>query len=292
MLTNVFRKPHQTVLQATNTVALRILKHVFLGLLAATVVFPMIWLFYTSLKTGQELFANAFALPEVPQWSNYVRAWTRANVGRYFLNSVFVTSISLSCGLIVCTMAAYILSRYVFRGRQIIFFTFIAAMMVPGFLGLVPLWFLLRSVGLLGGYAGLIPVYIAHTLPFGIFFLSAFFKTISYELEEAAIIDGCTNFGVFFRIVFPMMASGLISIGIFSFLGILNEYTNALVLLSKDNLRTLPLGMAYLLITSRYRTDWGAMFAGLTIAVIPTLGIYMAFQSRLTKGISIGALKG
>ncbi len=271
---------------------IKILKYVFLVFLAITVVFPMIWLLYTSLKSGQELFANAWSLPKVAQWSNYARAWTKANVGQYFFNSVFVTAISLTGSLLVCSMAGYILSRYEFRGRQFIFFTFIAAMMIPAFLGLIPLYFLLKDLGLLGGYGGLIPVYIATSIPFSVFFLSAFFKTVSYELEEAAIIDGCSNFGVFFRVVLPLTKSGLITIGIFNFLGFWNEYIYALIFINNDKMRTLPVGMAYLLVTTRYKVDWGAMFAGLVIALIPTLAIYIAFQRRLTKGISIGALKG
>ncbi len=223
---------------------IKVIKYGFLSLMAVSVIFPMIWLLYTSLKSGQELFANAWSLPEVPQWSNYARAWTQSHVGKYFFNSVFVTTISLFGSLLVCSMAGYILARYEFRGRQVIFFTFISAMMVPAFLGLVPLWFLLRSLGLLGGYSGLIPVYIASSIPFSIFFLSSFFKTISYELEEAAIIDGCTNFGVFFRIVLPLTKSGLITIGIFNFLGFWNEFTFALVFIMKESMRTLPIGMA------------------------------------------------
>lgn len=292
MMNKANKKKQKYALKSILKVFGKILKHFLLMAIVLSILFPVVWLFYTSLKSGKELFANPWALPKVIQWENYSRAWTKVHVGRYLMNSVFVTTISLSGILLLGAMASYILARFTFRGNKVIFFGFIASMMIPQFLGLVPLWFLLKSLGLLGGYIGLIPVYIAVSLPFSIFFLTAFFKTIAYEMEEAAIIDGCSNFGVFFRIMLPLAQSGLITVGIFNFLGIWNEYTTALVLITEEHLRTLPLGMAYLLQVSQYRTDWGALFAGLMIALIPTAITYIIFQGRLTKGITIGALKG
>jgi len=203
----------------------------------------------------------------------------------YFSDKLLVLILMLS------SMVAYVLARYQFRGNRFIYVLFISAMMIPGFLAVVPLWFLIRSLGLLNTWPGLILVYLGFSMPFTIFFLHAFFKTLPIELEEAAIIDGCSLFGVFWRVMLPLSKSGLLTVGIFNFLGIWNEFFWALILIYDDNLKTLPLGMSNLLIQSFYQTDWGAMFAGFVIMLIPTFIVYAIFQNQLTQGITIGALK-
>lgn len=266
--------------------------YVVLATYAAAVVLPMVWLFYTSLKNNQEIFASAWRLPHVPHWENFVSAWVRAGIGRYFLNSVLVTTISVALILLVSAMAAYALTRFRFRGNRFIFFAFLAGLMVPSQLALVPLFFLVNGMGLLDTYAGLILVYIAFSLPFTVFVLSGFFRTLPHELAEAALIDGCTQIQAFWRVMLPLAKPGLITAAIFNFLGIWNEYLFALVLISSERLRTLPLGLANLLMVTHYENDWGALFAGLVMVMIPTLAVYCLLQGQITKGITVGALKG
>ncbi len=266
--------------------------HIILVAYAAAVILPMVWLLYTSLKSNREIFASAWSLPAAPHWQNFVYAWVRAGIGRYFLNSVFVTVVSLALILLVSAMAAYALTRFPFRANRVIFYAFLAGLMVPAQLALVPLFFLINSMHLLDSYAGLILVYIAFSLPFTVFVLSAFFRTLPHELTEAALIDGCTHSQAFWRVMLPLAKPGLVTAAIFNFLGIWNEYLFALVFISSERLRTLPLGLANLLIVSHYESDWGALFAGLVMVMVPTLLVYSLLQGQLTKGITVGALKG
>ena len=259
---------------------------------AAVVVLPMIWLFYTSLKNNREIFASAWKLPETAHWENFAHAWVRGGIGRYFFNSVFVTVVSVALIILVSAMAAYALTRFPFRGNRAIFYAFLAGLMIPTQLALIPLFFLINGMGLLDTYAGLILVYVAFSLPFTIFVLSGFFRTLPHELAEAAVIDGCTQIQAFWRVMLPLAKPGLITVAIFNFLGIWNEYLFALVLISSERLRTLPLGLANLLMVSHYESDWGALFAGLVMVMLPALLAYSLLQGQLTKGITVGALKG
>ena len=256
------------------------------------VVFPMIWLIYTSFKSSRELFASAWALPNVWRWSNYVRAWHEAQIGEFFVNSVYVTVITVVLQVTVGAMASYVLARFRFTLNRPIYYFFLAGMMFPIFLGLVPMFFLLRDIGLLDTHQGLISIYVASGIPFTVFVLTAFFATIPRELEEAGLIDGCSVYGVFWRIMLPLAKPGLITVAIFTFISIWNEYVLALVLISSSKLRTLPLGVANLMMITHYKTDWGALFAGLVVVMMPTLLAYIFLQKRLTKGITVGALKG
>jgi N-acetylglucosamine transport system permease protein len=269
-----------------------VIVQIFLWLFFITVVFPMVWTLLTSFKTSAELFNRPWGLPATPRWDNYARAWAKMKVGTYLFNSVFVSAVSLFCIMALGSMIAYALARYDFPGNRVIYFTFIAGMMIPGWLGYIPAWFLHRSIGTLGTHAGLIIQYTAVSLPFTVFFLQAFFKTLPKELEESAIIDGASLFMVFWKVMLPLAKSGILTIAVFNFLGVWNEFMWALITISKDNLKTLPLGMSNLLEVGYYQTDWGAMFAGFIIMLVPTFIVYAIFQNRLTEGITVGALKG
>lgn len=256
------------------------------------VIFPLVWIFSSSLKSSMEIFANVWALPKEIKWENYVNAWIEASIGKYFINSLFVTTTSVFFILLLSSMVAYVLTRFRFLGNSFVFYYFLGGLMIPTFLGIVPLFLLLKDLHLLDNFIGLILVYIAYSLPFSIFILTPFFKSLPHELAEAAIIDGCSDFAVFWRIILPLAKPGLITVGIFNFLGIWNEYILALVIISSGELRTLPLGIANLYMVQHYQADWGTLFAGLTIVMVPTLIVYIIFSKKLTSGITLGALKG
>ncbi|HUV05732.1 MAG TPA: carbohydrate ABC transporter permease [Armatimonadota bacterium] len=268
------------------------LLHGTLAVYAVIVVYPMIWLLSASVKTSRELFEKPWGLPASPEWSNFTTAWVEAGIGRYFLNSVFVTAVSMFFILLIGAMAAYALARFVFRGSGAVYSAFVSGMMFPVFLGIVPLFMLLRNLGMWNNYFGLIAVYVAYSLSFTIFILTGFFKTLPHELAEAGLIDGCSQFGVFWRIMMPLAKPGLIAAGIFNFFGIWNEYPLALVIIADSNLRTLPLGIANLLMVQHYETNWGTLFAGLVMVMIPTFIVYLFFQRHITEGLTAGALKG
>ena len=257
---------------------------------AVIVISPMIWMIYSSFKTDQELFFSPWAPPMELQWDNFARAWTKAHVGDYLLNTLIVVIPALLLTLIISAMAAYVLARFEFVGRRFLFYMFLSGMLFPVFLALVPLFNLVNQLKMLNTFHGLILVYIAYSLPFTIFFLTGFFKTLPTEIEESAIMDGANPYQVFFKVMLPMASPGLISMGIFNFLGMWNQYVLPLVLISDESKYMLSQGLAFMLFKQFYENDWSALFAALTIIMVPTLIVYITFQKQIQDGITTGAL--
>ena len=264
---------------------------IFLVAWAILVLFPILWMVMTAFKTDPEIFFSPWQLPAVPQWDNFVRAWSQANIGRYFLNSVIVVAGSVVLTLLLSSMAAYVLARYDFPGNRIIYYGFLVGLMFPIFLALVPLFFVVKDLHLLGTYQGLILVYTAYSLPFSIFFLTSFFRSLPNEIAEAAIVDGASPYTVFFRVMLPMARPGIVSIGIFNVLGQWNQFILPLVLNPSEDHYVLSQGLAFLAINQGYKNDWSALFAGLSIAMVPVLVVYILFQRRLEQGLTAGAVK-
>ncbi|NKB70911.1 MAG: ABC transporter permease subunit [Candidatus Latescibacteria bacterium] len=263
----------------------------------AVVIYPMVWLLYTALKTDQDIFLNPFSLPALNdlQWINFANAWTKGHFGDYFFNSVLLTISTVALSMLLAAMAAYALSRFSFPGVRPLFFFFLAGLMIPLQLAIVPLFFQLKDMGLLNSRLGLLIVYIAFGMPFAVFILTGFFKSLPSGLHESALIDGAGEVRAFWSIMLPLARPGLITVGIFSFLATWNEFFMAFMFLSGEgsqSLRTLPLGLANITIVSQYRSDWGMAFAGLVLIMAPTMLIYVFLQQHLTKGITVGALKG
>jgi ABC-type glycerol-3-phosphate transport system permease component len=290
----------------------------------AVVVVPMLWIFFNAGRSTQEIVENPFGTPwlisgspyaDIPgqpsplesAQANFSNAWTESGFSTFFLNSVLVTSTALIGILVVSAMAAYVLARFPFRGSGALYLYFISGMMIPAQLVLIPLFFQFSTlsefftqltapfgfqVQLHNSLTGLITIYIALSLPFTILLLTGFFKSIPRELREAAIIDGCSEFGAFRRVMLPLAKPGLITAAIFNFIGLWNEYLFALVFVNTPEKKTLPLGLASLSLQAQYKTDLGLLFAGLVIILIPTLITYALLQRQLTSGITVGALKG
>jgi N-acetylglucosamine transport system permease protein len=259
---------------------------------AVLVIFPLLWMVMTAFKSDQEIFFSPWQLPAALRWENFVRAWTQASIGQYFLNSLIVVAGSLTLTLLLASMAAYVLARYEFVGRRVIYYAFLVGLMFPIFLALVPLFFVARDLGLLGSYHGLILIYTAYSLPFSIFFLTSFFRTLPTEVAEAAIVDGASHSATFFKVMLPMAQPGLVSVGIFNFLGQWNQFILPLVLNPDRDRYVLSQGLAFLAVQQGYQSDWSALFAGLTITMLPVLVVYVLFQRRLETGLTAGALKG
>lgn len=283
---------HEKKKFSASNLGFHLISQVLLGIWAVIVIFPFLWMIYSSLKSEAEIRRLPFALPEVPQWDNFARAWNAANIDTYVLNTLIVMSMSLTGTLIISAMAAYVLSRFPFRGSTFIYLMFTAGLMFPMFLGLVPLYFLMNDLGLRDTYHGLALVYIAYSLPFTIFFLMGFFKTLPGEVAEASIMDGASQIQTFFKVMLPLAKPGLISMGIFNFLGQWNQFLLPLVLMPSEEKRLLSQGLNFLSIQQGYRSDYGALFAAMTITMVPTLVVYVLFQRRLEAGLTAGALKG
>jgi len=290
----------------------------------AAVVLPIVWVFSNSIRSSQEIYENSFGLPWLIKGSpyaddpnvappteaavgNFEKAWTESNFSSFFLNSVIVTGLSLAGILVVGALASYALARFRFRGSRALYVLFISGMMVPAQLILVPLFFqysamsdwltgLTRPLGyevrFYNSLTGLILIYIALSLPFTILILTAFFRSLPGALRESAILDGASEWTVFRSIMLPLARPGLITAAIFNFLGIWNEYLFALVFVNTPDKKTLPLGLASVTMQAQYKTDFGLMFAGLVIILVPTLLTYAVLQRQLTRGITVGALKG
>jgi N-acetylglucosamine transport system permease protein len=259
---------------------------------AVIALVPVAWMFLNSLKSNDEIFANPFILPSVPRWINYLKAWNDVGMGRSFLNSTLIVLCAVPAVVLLSAATSFTLSRIQFRGREFLLWLFLSGLMIPLLLGLVPLFALLNSLGLLSSYQGLFLTYLPFQLPFTIYLLYPFFKTLPRELEEAAIMDGCSLFGVFWRVMLPLAQPGLVTAAIFNFLQLWNEYILALIIMTKPELRTLPVAIGKMFFRQFYLGDYGVIFASLVIALTPVLLIYAFFHQRVIAGMRIGALKG
>ncbi len=250
------------------------------------------WIFITSFKTNRELFQYPWSLPQSWNIKNYIRAWTAGHIGEFFINSIYVTTISVFFIVLISALASYALARMRFSANKWIYLLFVAGLAIPFQLVVVPLYLMLNHMRLTDMLNGLAMVYISLSLPFTIFFLTGFMKSIPLELEEAAIIDGCSELGVFWKVTLPLSSPGLITVTILNLFGIWNEFLLALILISKTEKSTIPLGLSKLQAMQTYAADWTTLFAGLVISMIPTLTLFIFMQKKIVSGLTAGALKG
>jgi ABC-type glycerol-3-phosphate transport system permease component len=263
---------------------------------AAWTVLPMLWVAISSFKTDTAILRDPLAPPVWAEadFGAYERAWTGDRLGDYFLNSTFVTAASVGLILLLGAPAAYALARFRVPFGGAAYALFLAGLMIPAQLAMVPLFFELRALGLLDSRLGLILVYAANGLPFAIFILAGFFRGLPRTLYEAAVVDGCGEFSAFRRVMLPLARPGLVTVAIFQFIGIWKEYFFAFMLVGggAGEARTLPLGLANLAITAQYGGDQARLFAGLVVVTLPILVVYALLQRQLVGGIAAGALKG
>lgn len=272
----------------------RLLTYTSLWLYFALTAGPLCWLLITSLKPSREIFLTPFSWPRSPTLDNFQRAWDVGNFGGYFGNSLVLTLATVGATILVSAPAAYALSKFYFRGSRAISFYFLSGLMIPIQLAVVPLFFEMKWLGLLNSRLGLFLVYLATSIPFAVFLLVGFFRTLPSSLREAAILEGATEGQVFWKVFFPLAKPGLATVGIITFLGVWNEYLVAFTLLSGqggESVKTLPLGLANLTIVGQFRTDFGLVFAGVVIVMLPTLVAYVTLEKSLTKGLTAGASK-
>lgn len=268
------------------------LARIFLYLWCAFSVFVFVWLIVSSFKTNREFFKIAWGLPEKAQIKNYVNVFESYNLGKNFLNSILIVSISVFGIDLICAPAAYALSRCKFTGNETLNKLFALGMGVPNQLMVVPLFFQMNSYGLLGSKTGLILVYIALSIPFTIFLMQGFFRSLPSVLEEAAYIDGCTPIQAFFRIMLPLGKPGLITATIFNFIGLWNEFLLALTFIGDSGDYPLSIGLYALQGSMQYVGDWVGLIASVVVATIPTVVIYCFLSKQIIEGLTMGAVKG
>lgn len=254
-------------------------------------LFPLYWMFTFSLKDNSEIFgANIIGLPHNWMWGNYVTALTKGNVGLYFFNSIVVTVFTIALTTITALMATYALTRMVWKGRKLANNIFMLGLTVPIHAAILPVFIILRNLKMTNSYQSLIIPYSAFALAMAIMISSSFIENIPKELEEAACIDGCNVYGIFGRIILPLMKPALSTISIFVFLQAWNELMFAVIFISDSKYRTLSVGIQTL--SGSYTTDWGPIGAALVIATFPTLIVYCFMSGRIQESLVMGAVKG
>ena len=255
------------------------------------VTFPIYWMVITSFTAESDLFTLPLRyFPARATFDHYVATLIRTDILRYFTNSLTVASVASACTLLVSVLGGYALARYRFRGKQPTILLFLATQMMPMVVLIVPLFIVFRTLGLLNTLYSLMIVYTVLNIPFCTMMMQGFFIGIPVELEEAAMVDGCTRFGAIARVAVPLTRPGLIATFLFAFIGAWNELLFAVMFLNTDATFTLPVGL-YMFI-SKYDIHWGRMMAGATISLIPALLVFGFVQRYMVKGMSLGAVKG
>lgn len=284
------RKNKIRVRLTPKTAVLKVVKWILILFFAFYTLFPLIWLFITSLKTNAEYFDNPFTLPAVPQIQNYVNAFTQANLGRMIVNSVTVSLVGTFLNVMAAAMAAYAISRFAFKGKEALFALISAGVMVPLNALMVPYFTIFSKAGMLDSLNSLRILYAAIGLPISIFIIRGFMDSFPKEIEEAAYIDGCGFYGRFFRLVLPLSKTGIVTAATFEFLTCWNEFVYANLLTSSPDTKTIQIGVRYF--TNQFTTDYVSMYAAIVIAIIPSVVGYVLFQEQIISGLTAGAVKG
>lgn len=265
--------------------------YIILCIWAIIQIFPIYWMFTFSLKDNTEIFgSNIIGLPKIWRWSNYADAMRVGNISRYFLNSIIVTGGTIFLTTLCALFATYALTRMVWKGRKIVNNLLMLGLTVPIHAAILPVFLILKKLHMINSYQALIIPYAAFALAMSILICESFIESIPKELEEAACIDGCGVFGIFFRIIVPLMKPCLSTVAIFVFLQSWNELMFAVTFISNSAFRTLPVGIQTL--CGSYTTAWGPIGAALVIATFPILIMYCFMSSKIQESLIVGAVKG
>ena len=263
---------------------------VILLIMVIICIYPIVWMFFGSMKDKAEFYTNIWGLPKQIHLDNYIAAWKNADLGRRFINSLIVTLGSMCIMIPVTSCAAYAVARLNFKGKNLIYMYLLLGIMIPaGVLG-IPTFTVAMKMGLLNSHFGLMLIYAAQNIAMGMFIMRGFFISLPRELEEAAMIDGCSRFGCFVRIIVPLARAGVATQVIFNGLTIWTDYFMANIMITKDELRTLPLSIANFV--GKHSTNYPELFAMLTMATIPVIIVFVLSQKSFIEGVAAGAVKG
>ena len=257
-----------------------------------TIVFPLGWILFESFKTNPEFFENIWALPEKIQFDNYIRAWNEYNFGQAFSNTMYYVGGSLILGLLFTTLTAYALTRIKFKGRKAIWSIIMISLFLPGINAIVPQFVVMRDLGLTNSLTGLIILSSLGETVFYLMILSGFMKGIPKEVEESAFLDGASHWKVFWKIIVPLSMPGIVTVAIFKFIDFYNAFLSPLIYLSDPSKYTIGLQMYQANKLMEYSADWVTLFAGMIIAMIPSILVFIFFQRWIVKGATFGSVKG
>ena len=277
--------------------------YLVLGLLAVLILIPVVWVMVASVKETIEHYGSPWALPTHIHWQNFVDAWTKANMGGYMLHSVTITALALGILLVVALPASYCLARFKFVGNKLLNTCFMAGLFINVNYIVVPIYLMLSDADkwckttlgqamLLNNHFVVAVVYAATALPFTIYLLSSYFATLPHDFEEAAYIDGAGYWRTMLEIIFPMAKPSIITVILFNFLSFWNEYIIIKTLVTDKDQWTLPAGLLNLMQAQQSAAEYGPMYAGLVLVMLPVLILYICVQKNLTKGMTVGGLKG
>lgn len=272
--------------------ATSLLFELFLLAWAALVILPLLWVFYVSLKTNYEFFKDPWGLPKVLQWGNYVNAFKQLNLLPVFLNTLYFVGGGLVLGTIVSTLSAYVLTRLKWKGQKLVYGLLMLSLFLPGINILVPQYVLVNFFKLNNSITGLILLINMSLSAFDVLILGSFMKSIPHEIEESAIMDGASLLVIVTKVIFPLSTPGIVTISIFRFLNLYNDFINPFIYLTNPAKHTIAVKMYYASTVMRYSSDWVTLFAAVIISLIPSLLVYFLFQKRVVEGATIGAIKG
>ncbi len=266
----------------------RILIYIVFSVFAVTILYPLFWILTNSLKTNKEFYANTFALPEVLNFSNYVEAW-KSGISMYYINSLFVTVISVALIIVCSTLAVYAVTRMEFRFKKLIFALLLGGMFVAPQTAVLPLYNLLQKLHLYNSYAAMIFPDTAFRLSFSIFLLYPAFVSVPGELEEAAVLDGCTRFQIYRKLFFPVCKPAVMVCLLLNLIYVWDEFTFALNFISDERFYTIPVGL--MSFSQALYTNWVVLLSGVVLAVIPVLILFVVFQKYFVSGLTVGSVK-
>jgi raffinose/stachyose/melibiose transport system permease protein len=250
---------------------------------------PILIMVFSAFKSTQEIFKAPFGIPDFANLVNFAKIWEQTNFLQYLLNSFVVTGASMALILTLGTMAAYALGRYRFFGASFILMFFIAGLTLPLKLAIIPLFMLMRDLGILNNQLSLIFVYTAMGLPSTVFIMTGFIRTLPNELEDAARMDGASEARIMWAIMLPLVRPAMVIAAIQNVVPIWNDFFFPLVFIQNDSLKTLPQGLTTFM--GEYTTDWGVLFAGLTLSAAPIIAIYIVLSRQFISGMTSGAIK-
>lgn len=269
----------------------RLIANTLLMALAITVLYPLAWTIMSSIRNPQEFFLNPWGLPSSIEFSVYSKVWHEFNVGYALFNSLTISILTVLLSLVLSLTASFAIARMRWRFSNVVLGFLLAGLMIPGHSTIIPLYLsLIPVIEAVGAKNAILIPYVAGTLPISVFIISSYMRSLPSSVEEAAIIDGCNIFQLFLRIIVPMSLPAVASVTIFNFLGVWNELMLALVFLTKNTEQTLPL--ALLRFSGRFGTQWSETLATVSIAVLPSILLYVILQERLIKGMTAGSVKG
>ena len=264
----------------------------FLLIWTVSILFPLIWVFYESLKTNREFFQDVWKLPQVMNWINYEKAWQGYGIGQAMINTVYYVGLSTLIGTFLTAINAYILTRLEFKGRKLLWAAIMLSLFLPGINALVPQYILMRDLNLTNSLTGLIVLDSLGESAFFLMMLSGFMQSLPKELEESGYMDGASIFQVFFRIILPLSTAGIVTVAIFKILALYNNFLSPFIYLSDPVKYTIGVAMYQASIMMQYKADWVTLFAGLMITLLPLVLMYVLLQRSIMEGATLGAVKG